>query len=67
MIHYYSYRPALIDRARDQMFGENEPMEIFLNNSSFLIDANKFLIYLKHKQKKNELNLGIQVICESVH
>lgn len=26
-----------------------------------------FLIYLKHQQKKNEFNLGIQVICESVH
>lgn len=63
MIHHYSYRPALIDRARDQMFGENEPMEIFLNNPSFLIDANKILIYLKHQQ----FNLGIQVICESVH
>lgn len=45
------------------MFGGNEPMEIFLNNPSFLIDANKILIYLKHQQ----FNLGIQVICESVH
>lgn len=50
MIHHNSYRPAHIDRARDQTFRVKNVWWKWThgdNNPSFLIDANIFLIYLK--------------------